>query len=77
MPLVVLEAQDTSVNTHKRVCDRTAFYGVPTFRLSLTAAELAHTVGKRGGAVAAVGVTDTELASAILALLAVGDGAES
>ena len=76
-PLVVLEARDTSDNTHKRVCDRTAFYGVPAFRLPLTAAELAHAVGKRNGAVAAVGVTDTELANAILALLAVGDGEES
>ena len=75
-PLVVLEARDTSDHTHKRVCDRTAFYGVPAFRLSRSTAELAHAIGKRDGAVAAVGVTDTELASAILALLAVGDGAE-
>ena len=70
-PLVVLEACDGSPNTQKRIGDRTAFYGVPRHRLSLTAQELAKTVGKANGVVAAVGVTDTQLAKAILALLAV------
>lgn len=67
-PLVVLEAADTSQNTHKRVLDRTAYYKVATVRLSLDGAALAAAVGKQGGTVAAVGVCDTHLAAAITAL---------
>jgi ribosomal protein L7Ae-like RNA K-turn-binding protein len=68
-PLVVLVAQDASPNTQKRLSDRTAFYGVTLLPLPLTCAQLAHTVGKKEALVAAVGVTDKNLAAAIEAAL--------
>lgn len=67
-PLIVIEAANTSPNTHKRIADRTAYYGVPSARLSLDGDALATVVGKRGGTVGAVGVTDPNLAAAIAAL---------
>ncbi len=67
-PLIVLEAADTSANTHKRITDRTAYYNTPAVRLSLDGAALATAVGKRGGTVGAVGVSDKNLAAAIAAL---------
>lgn len=67
-PLIVLEAADTSANTHKRISDRTAYYKTPALQLSIGAGELATAVGKRGGAVGAVGVTERHLAAAIAAL---------
>ena len=67
-PRLVLEASDTSDNTHKRIVDRTNYYRVPTVRLSLDGEALAVAVGKRGGTVGAVGVTDDSLAAAIAAL---------
>ena len=66
--IIVVEASDTSENTHKRIADRTAYYGVPVVRLSLDSEALATAVGKRGGAVGAVCVTDQNLAAAIAAL---------
>lgn len=66
-PVIVLEAADTSENTHKRLSDRTAYYGVPLQRLSLSAEALGVTVGKVG-AVGAVAVLDAQLATAIAAL---------
>lgn len=68
VPRVVIEAADTSDNTHKRITDRTAYYHVPTVRLSLDGEALAVAVGKRGGTIGAVGVTDESLAAAIAAL---------
>ncbi|MBR7112741.1 MAG: hypothetical protein IKC75_07505 [Clostridia bacterium] len=65
---IVLEAADTSANTHKRIADRTAYYHVPAVRLSLDGESLAVAVGKRGGTVGAVLVTDDSLAAAIAAL---------
>ena len=76
MPLVVIEAQDASANTHKRVSDRTAYYGVPCYRINASAQALANAVGKRDGVIAAVGVTDASLARAILDLLAAEQGEE-
>ncbi|MBQ9801461.1 MAG: ribosomal L7Ae/L30e/S12e/Gadd45 family protein [Clostridia bacterium] len=67
-PMIVLEAADTSNNTHKRVEDRTAHYRVPAVRLLIDSAALATAVGKRGGAVGAVAVTDQNLAKAIAVL---------
>jgi len=67
-PRIVLEAANTSANTHKRIADRTAYYKTPTVRLSLDSEALATAVGKRGGTVGAVGVTDPSLAAAIAAL---------
>ena len=68
-PRVVAEACDSSANTHKRVTDRCAYYGVRAVRIDATAAELAHAVGKKGAAVAVVGVSDEHLAAAIAAVL--------
>ena len=65
-PCLVLEAADSSANTHKRITDRTAFYGVPTVRLEVDCGALALAVGKRDAAVAAVGVTEPNLARAIM-----------
>ena len=67
-PLLVLSAADASENTKKRICDRTAYYGLRHIALEATAAGLAMTVGKRDGAVAAVGVSEPWLAAAIAAL---------
>lgn len=65
-PLVVLLANDASENTRKRVINKCAFYRVPLCEMPVDGALLAHTVGKREGLVAAVGVTDAGLAGAIL-----------
>ena len=66
-PLVVVLARDASQNSQKRICDRTAFYGVPLCRSDIDCATLAHTVGKRDGLCAAVAVTEQNLAAAIIA----------
>ncbi len=67
-PLIVLEADDTSANTHKRITNRTTYYNTPSVQLSLDGAALATAVGKRGGTVGAVAVTDVGLAAQIAAL---------
>lgn len=67
-PIIVLEASDTSDNTHKRITDRTAYYGVPVVRLLLDSEALAAAAGKHGGVVGAVAVTDQNLTEAIAAL---------
>ena len=66
-PLLVVKATDCSSNTAKRIQDRTAFYGVPLITLPLTCAQLAHAIGKKEALVAAVGVTEKNLAAAIIA----------
>lgn len=68
-PLVIIEAGDTSPNTHKRIADKAAFYGVPAVRLKADGATLAHAVGKTGRVLGAVGVCEKHLAAAILAKL--------
>ena len=55
--VVVLEASDTSQNTHDKLTSKCAFYGVPLYRLPVTTEELARAIGK-SGATAAVGITD-------------------
>ena len=62
--LAVLEASDTSENTHKKLSDKCAFYGVPLYRLTADTERLGRAVGKTG-AVAAVGVTDENLYKAL------------
>ena len=62
--VAVLEASDTSANTHKRLTDKCAFYGVPHFRVTADTARLGRAVGK-SGAVAAVGLTDQNLYKAL------------
>ena len=66
-PLLVLTAADCSANTQKRLTDRTAFYNTEKIELPLTCAQLAHAIGKKEALVAAVGVTDQNLAAAIAA----------
>lgn len=62
--LAVLEASDTSENTHKKLSDKCAYYGVPLYRLTADTERLGRAVGKTG-AVAAVGVTDANLYKAL------------
>lgn len=68
-PLVIIESSDTSPNTHKRIADKAAFYGVPAVRLTVDGEKLAHAVGRRGRTLGAVGVCEKHLAAAILAKL--------
>ncbi len=55
--LAVLEASDTSDNTHDKLTSKCAYYGVPLHRIPVTIEELARAIGK-SGATAAVGITD-------------------
>ena len=63
--LLVFEAADTSDNTHKRLSDKTSFYGVRLVRLSVSGERLATAFGKKGGKLAAVGITDSGILRAI------------
>ena len=54
---LVLEAQDTSDNTHKKITDKCNFYGVEKIRLEFDGATLAAAVGK-SSTLAAVAITD-------------------
>ncbi len=71
-PLLVLEAADTSPNTHKRVTDRCAYYETETRRIPVSGDELAHAVG-HSGVLGAVAVTDPKMADAVRAILAKTD----
>ncbi|MBQ9086483.1 MAG: ribosomal L7Ae/L30e/S12e/Gadd45 family protein [Clostridia bacterium] len=57
MPVLVLEAADTSENTHKRITDKCVFYQVKHVRLGCSGATLATALGKTSF-LAAVAVTD-------------------
>lgn len=59
-PKTVFEASDSSDNTHKRISDRCAFYGVKQIRLGCDGMALAAALGK-SSPVAAVAVTDENL----------------
>ena len=54
---LVLEASDTSDNTHKKLTDKCNFYGVKKIRLPFDSSELGDAVGK-SSMLAAVAVTD-------------------
>ena len=56
-PLLVIEAMDTSENTHKKITDKCNFYGVEHIRLLLDGERLAAAVGKNSS-IGAVAVTD-------------------
>ena len=62
--LAVLEAADTSENTHKKLTDKCAYYGTPLYRLTADTVRLGRAIGK-AGAVAAVGLTDGNLYRAL------------
>ena len=74
-PYLVIEACDTSENTHKRITDRCAYYNVRHVRADITTDVLAHSLGKSGD-LAVVAVTDQGMADGILKLLlaSLGDG---
>ena len=67
-PVIVLFASDASESSKKRIKDRTTYYGVAAREISVTCEALATAVGKRGGSVAAVLVSEPSLATAISAL---------
>ena len=54
--LAVIEASDTSDNTHEKLLSKCGYYQVPHYRIPATTEILARAVGKTG-AVAAVAVT--------------------
>ena len=62
--LAVVEASDTSENTHRRLLSKCTYYRVPHYRIAADTLRLAHAVGKTG-AVAAVGVVDENLLRAL------------
>ena len=62
--LAVVEAADTSANTHEKLLSKCTYYRVPHYRISAETLRLARAVGKTG-AVAAVGVTDESLLRAL------------
>ena len=66
--LAVLEASDTSENTHHKLVSKCTYYQIPLYRLTADTARLAHAVGKTGS-VAAVGVTDENFYKALIAHL--------
>ncbi len=62
--LTVLEASDTSANTHDKLTSKCTYYRVPLYRIPVTTAELGHAIGK-SGLVAAVAITDEQLLRAV------------
>ncbi len=61
--VIVIEASDTSENTHKRVSDRCAYYKVRHIRLESDCSALGRAVGK--SAVGAVMINDSSFCRAI------------
>ena len=62
--ILVLEASDTSENTHKKISDKCIYYNVKHIRLDATSEILGKAVGKR--ATAAVAIADASFCRAIL-----------
>lgn len=62
--ILVLEASDTSENTHKKISDKCIYYNVKHIRLEATCEILGRAVGKR--ATAAVAIDDPNFCRAIL-----------
>ena len=73
--LAVLEASDTSSNTHEKLQNKCAFYQVPLYRIEVSTEELGKCIGKTG-AVAAVGITHAGLMTAIEKYLCTQDAVE-
>ena len=63
-PRLVLEAADTSNNTHKKITDKCTHYGVSCLRLSCDGATLARALGK-SAVLAAVAITDERMAEMV------------
>ena len=64
-PLVAVCASDASKNTKSRIENSCNYYEVPLVKAPITCEELGNIVGK-GTAVSVVGITDMNLADAIL-----------
>ena len=54
---LVLEASDTSENTHKKITDKCSFYGVEKIRLEADCNTISEAVGK-SSTLAAIAITD-------------------
>ena len=54
---LVLEAGDTSDNTHKKITDKCSFYGVEKIKLEFDGGTIASAVGKTSS-LAAIAITD-------------------
>ena len=63
--IIVVEASDTSDNTHKRIKDRCAYYNVRHVRIGSDCEALARAVGK-SSPVAAVAINDKSFCRALL-----------
>ena len=63
-PCLVLEAADTSENTHKKITDKCSHYGVLCVRLSCGGEALAQALGK-SAVLAAVAITDARMAEMV------------
>ena len=63
MDVYVIEASDTSENTHKRITDRCAYYNARHIRIKSDCEALGRAVGK--GAVAAVMINDQNFCRAL------------
>ena len=59
-PLLILEATDTSENTHKKIADKAAYYKVRTVRLECDGATLALALGKTSS-LAAIAINDVQM----------------
>lgn len=63
-PVLVLEAVDTSENTHKRITDKCTYYNIKHQRLDIGGEELAERLGKSAH-LGAVALTDSGLCALI------------
>lgn len=63
-PLLIVEASDTSENTHKKITDKCRYYGAKHVVIPHGSADLAAALGRQG-ALAAAGVTDAQLCVAV------------
>lgn len=73
-PLLVLEASDTSDNTHKKITDKCSFYQIKHIRLSTDGETLATALGKTS-VLAAVAVCDASMQRLVERALTDGDQA--
>ena len=73
--VMVIEASDTSENTHKRVCDKCAYYKVRHIRIESDCEALGRAVGK--SAVGAVMINDASFCRLIDKRLAETAGEKS
>jgi len=64
---LVIEASDTSDNTHKKISDKCIYYNVKHVRITSTCEELGRAIGK--SAVGAVAVADKNFCRAVLGKL--------